>query len=280
VPLISSFDPWHSSLCTCPPKLTINPYTGCDHNCLYCYASSYIPNHREARLKKSLLSILRREVTKVNGKLLTMSSSSDPYPTIERELGLTRQCLKIISTSNCRLQIFTKSDMITRDVDLLTKMPCTVALTITTINEEIAKILEPKAPSPSKRLKAIETLTAEGIPIIVRVDPIIPFLNDDPSQLLSELAGLGVKHITSSTYKVKNDNWNRLHKALPEITEKLAPLYFKQGEKLGGSIILPEEIRHKLMKNLQELANWHGMKFGVCREGFSELNTANVMAHG
>jgi DNA repair photolyase len=274
VPLISRFDPWRSGLCTCPPKLSFNPYTGCDHECLYCYATSYIPNHRTLRTKKSLFPTLRREIGRLNGEILAMSSSSDPYPTIESELGLTRQCLTVIAQSSCRLQVFTKSDIVARDADLFSEIPCTVALTITTDDDQLAAIIEPKAPAPSKRLKAIQTLTERGIPVIVRVDPVIPTLNDNPATLIRTLAELGVKHITSSTYKVKADNWMRLTQALPETAEKLRPLYYTPGETQAGNRLLPREIRVKLMKNIRELAQAHGMQFGTCREGLPELNTA------
>jgi DNA repair photolyase len=273
VPLISRFDPWRSSLCVCPPKVTFNPYTGCDHQCLYCYATSYIPNHRELRLKKSLLTTLRREVAKLNGEIVAMSTSSDPYPTIEAERGITRQCLKIINQSCCRLQVFTKSDLVARDSDLLSEIPSVVCLTITTLDDELAKVIEPNAPSSSKRLKAIETLVAKGVPVVVRVDPIIPFLNDDPKELLSTLAGLGVKHITSSTYKVKADNWRRLTEALPQIAEQLFPLYFTVKEKASGNRLLPKEYRFKLIKNMHDTAIKNGMEFGACRESFPELST-------
>jgi DNA repair photolyase len=187
LPLISRFDPWHSGLCTCPPKRTFNPYTGCDHRCLYCYATSYISNHQTLRTKKNLLPTLRRELSKLNGEILAMSSSSDPYPTAEAELGLTRQCLKIVAESNCRLQVFTKSDTVARDADLLAQIPSTVAITITTDDDHLAAIIEPKAPPPSRRLKAIQTLNAHGIPVIARIDPIIPTLNDNPTHLIQTL---------------------------------------------------------------------------------------------
>ena len=273
MPLISHFDPWRSAHCTCPAKLTFNPYTGCDHHCLYCYATSYIPNHTELRQKKSLLPTLRREAARLNGEVLALSTSSDPYPTVEAELGITRQCLKILSQSSCRLQVFTKSDIVVRDADLLSKMSSVVCLTITTLDDALAAVIEPNAPSPSKRLKAIETLVAHGVPVVVRMDPIIPTLNDDPQQLLSALAALGVKHITSSTYKVKADNWMRLKEALPQTAEKLYPLYFTQGEKSAGNRLLPKELRFKLVKNMHDLALKNGMQFGACREGFPELST-------
>jgi DNA repair photolyase len=203
-----------------------------------------------------------------------MSSSSDPYPTVEAELGLTRQCLRIIARSNCRLQVFTKSDIVARDADLLSQIPCTVALTITTSDDQLAAIIEPKAPAPSKRLKAIQTLTEHSIPVIVRVDPIIPTLNDNPAELIRILAELGVKHITSSTYKIKPDNWMRLTHSLPETAEKLRPLYYTQGEIQTGNRILSREFRFELMKKIADIAQAHGMRFGACREGIVELNTA------
>jgi DNA repair photolyase len=274
VPLISRFDPWRSSLCTCPPKLTLNPYSGCDHHCVYCYASSYIPRFNECRPKKQLLQSLRREAAKLKGETVSISNSSDPYPRMEATAGLTRRCLEILSESNCRIQIITKSNLVIRDDDLMSKVPSTVALTITTLDSEVASRLEPYAPPPAERLRAAEDLISKGVPVSVRIDPVIPLVNDQPDKLVAALASIGVKHVTSSTYKIKPDNWRRFTAAMPSVAEKLAPLYFKQGEKLGGSTLLPRDLRLKLMKNIRHLATANGMKFGVCREGLAQLNTA------
>jgi len=84
-----------------------------------------------------------------------MSNSSDPYPPMERRLKLSRKCLQILSKANCKLQIITKSDLVVRDIDVLKKMRSMVAMTITTIDKEMARKLEPKAPSPSRRLKEL-----------------------------------------------------------------------------------------------------------------------------
>jgi DNA repair photolyase len=108
----------------------------------------------------------------------------------------------------------------------------------------------------------------------VRIDPIIPTVNDQPQKLIATLASIGVKHITCSIYKAKADNWKRLTEAMPQLAEKLKPLYFVQGEKIGGSALLPKELRFKLLKNTRDLAEAHGLKFGVCREGLAQLNTA------
>jgi DNA repair photolyase len=274
VPLISKFDPWRSSLCTCPLKLTFNPYTGCDHQCVYCYASSYIPNFSDCRPKKKLLAVLEREAAKLNGETISIANSSDPYPHAEASEGLTRLCLEILARSNCKIQIITKSNLVVRDYDLLSKAPATVALTITTDDDDLARLIEPFAPLPSQRLRATHDLIKAGVPVSVRIDPIIPFVNDQPQELIADLASIGVRHLTCSTYKAKPDNWRRLTQAMPEVTEKLKPLYFQHGEKIGGNTLLPKELRFKLLKNMRDLAVAKGMKFGVCREGLAGLNTA------
>jgi len=252
VALISRFDPWRSSMCTCPPKLTFNPYTGCDHGCVYCYASSYIPKFASCRPKKGLLERLWREAAKLKGETIS----------------------EILAESDCRIQIITKSTLVIRDDDVLSKVPSTVALTITTDDSEVARLLEPHAPSPHARLRAAEDLIGKGIPVSVRIDPVIPFVNDKPERLVAALASIGVKHVTSSTYKIKPDNWRRFSVAMPAVAEKLKPLYFKQGEKIGGYTLLSRALRFKLMKNIRDLAIANGMHFGVCREGLAELNTA------
>ena len=274
VTLISPFDPWCSRLCTCPPKLTLNPYTGCNHACLYCYASSYVPEFSKCRVKKDLVRRLEREAVCLRGETVSLSNSSDPYPSLEGETGLTRDCLKVLARAECRVQIITKSPLVVRDVDLLTRFPSMVSVTITTDDDEAAKLIEPQAPLPAARLKAVETLLAKGVPTSVRIDPLIPFFNDEQERLVESLASMGVKHITSSTYKVKADNWRRLSRALPALAEKLVPLYFEQGRKMGGSFYLPEGIRFQLLSSIAVLAKKHGIRFGVCREGLSGLNVA------
>jgi DNA repair photolyase len=245
VALISRFDPWRSSMCTCPPKLTFNPYTGCDHGCVYCYASSYIPQFAKCRPKKGLLERLQREATKLKGETVSISNSSDPYPRLEATAGLTRRCLEILAESNCRIQIITKSNLVIRDDDLLSKVSSTVALTITTEDAEVARLLEPNAPPPNERLRAAEDLVSKSIPVSVRIDPVIPFVNDQPKKLVATLASIGVKHVTTSTYKVK-----------------------------PGNTLLPRDLRFTLMKSIRDLTAANGMQFGVCREGLVQLNTA------
>ena len=271
--LLSVFDPWNSQLCNCPSKLTFNPYTGCDHGCLYCYASSYIPHFHDCRPKKNLLPRLKREIRCLNGELVSMSNSSDPYPQLEQKTGLTRKCLEILKGSCCKLQIVTKSDLVTRDIDILQQFPCVVSITVVTMDDELSSKLEPGAPVSSNRLKAIETLVDEDIPVTVRIDPIIPFLNDDFAVLMKTVANLGVLHVTCSSYKIKPDNWKRFSTVFTKTAKKLNPYYFCDGERIGRSIYLPRSMRFDLMKKAKSLADENCLKFGCCREDFN-LNSA------
>ena len=171
--------------------------------------------------------------------------------------------------------MITKSHMVTRDVDILSKIKACVSITITTLNEEIAKKLEPKAPLPSKRIKALEILNEKGIPTVVRLNPTIPFLNEKEIEDIIEIsASIGVKHLVSSTYKVRLDNWKRFSLAFPEISEKLKDFYFKYGERISNSFYLPKEIRFRLMKKVREACEKNKISFSCCREGFFELNTS------
>ncbi|MEM3443133.1 MAG: radical SAM protein [Candidatus Bathyarchaeia archaeon] len=275
VGLISPFDPWRSRFCSCPPKLTFNPYTGCDHACVYCYASSYIPKFFFCRPKKDLIPKLEKEAVKLKGELISVANSSDPYPNLEAELGLTRKCLEVLTKHNCKLQIITKSTLVLRDVDLLEKKPSMVSLTITTMDDELAKVIEPHASLSSERLKAAEILVNKGIPTSIRIDPIIPFVNDNQENLIRTLSSIGIRHITVSTYKVKPDNWQRLSIALPKAAEKLKSLYFANGEKIGRYVYLPKSLRLEIIEKMRLTAEKYGIKFGACREGLSHLNTAS-----
>jgi DNA repair photolyase len=221
-----------------------------------------------------LIPKLRREASKLGGETISIANSSDPYPNLDAETGLMRKCLEILSRHNCKVQIVTKSSLVVRDVDLLRRIPSTVSLTITTDDDQLAELIEPHAPKPSKRLKTVETLVEHGIPTSVRVDPIIPRVNDNPESLIEKLAQIGVRHVTSSTYKVRPDNWRRFMATSPEKAEKLRGLYFERGERIGRYIRLPRDLRFKLMKTVASLAQKHGLKFGTCREGLSQLNTA------
>lgn len=273
--VIKPFDPWRGRFCTCPRKFSFDPYTGCEHGCLYCYASSYIRRFHECRPKKDLLKLVRGDIPRLpENTLISMSNSSDPYPPMECELGLTRCCLEEFQRRNLRILVITKSDLVLRDLDLLRRLRCAVTLTITTLDNYLASRLEPSAPPPSRRLHAVERLSSEGIRVGVRIDPIIPHLNDEGvKDLLKEARDAGAIHITSSTFKPRSDSWVRVEAAFPDIAERLRPLYFEEGERVARSYYLPKPMRFRLMKMVADECRKLGLTFACCREGFIELNT-------
>ncbi|MEM1575120.1 MAG: radical SAM protein [Nitrososphaerota archaeon] len=274
--IINLFDPWKSKLCSCPIKYSFSPYTGCPHNCLYCYASSYIPNFFMCRPKKDIVKKLMNNIKKIDKKIyISIANSSDPYPPLEKELKLTRECLNLLINNGFKILLITKSDIVKRDIDILSKAKVCVSFSITTLDENKAKKLEPNAPLPKERLNAAQKLIENDIPVSIRLDPIIPLINDDEIEnLIKEISDIGVKHVTSSTYKARVDNWRRMSKVFPEEMKKLEKLYFKDGERISNSYYLPKEIRYKIMKKVKNACDKYGITFASCREGFYELNTS------
>lgn len=274
--VIRNFDPWGDELCTCPKKYSFSPYTGCDHRCLYCYITSYIPRAFDSRPKKDLIERVKRDLNHIDRhRVISMSNSSDPYPPIEAKLGLTRSCLELFAREGCRVLVITKSDLVARDADLLVQMPIVVSVTITTLDEKLSRRLEPNAPSPRRRLNAIEKLVDRGVPVAIRLDPIIPFLNDDGMEdVIKAGASQGIKHVTSSTFKPRFDSWRRIQNAFPDVAARLAPLYFSQGERHRRSWYLPQKLRLELMSRARVACDKHGLTFATCREGMPELTTA------
>jgi len=262
------FDPWKSPWCTCPPKLSLNPYTGCPHGCLYCYAASYIPRFQECRPKQDLHKRLGREVRKIlPGSLIAMSNSSDPYPFLEQELELSRGCLRIMKERGLRVQVVTKSDLVTRDIDLLSGMLSSVAITLTTLRADLSLRLEPKAPLPGKRLDAIRFLVDRGVPVSARIDPIIPGLNDfEINDVVRAACQAGATHIISSTFKARPLSLGRVCSAFHLEGESLKILY-RSGERRDGHLLLPAEQRRRLMQEGERAANKEGATFSCCREG-------------
>lgn len=260
--IIRPFDPWKSDLCTCPEKYSLNPYTGCDHKCVYCYITGYIKDAFTCRPKENLVKRLKNELKKIDRKMIvSMANSSDPYPRLERTLGLTRRVLELFAREKIRFQIVTKSHIVVRDIDLLKDSRCCVAVTITTMDALVAKNLEPGAPPPEKRVEALRELKDAGIPVSVRIDPVIPGLTD-PLQVLDEVQFSD--HVTASTLKLRPDALKRMKDVYPEVTERMKLLCT---ERIGNALYLPRKMREELLGELKEKCEEYGISFGTCREG-------------
>jgi DNA repair photolyase len=290
---IKPFDPWRSPLCTCPMKWVVHPYTGCAHACVYCYASNYIPKHSTPRPKKAITYDIVRDLKLLpSGALVELSSSSDPYTPPEANLQFTRKVLQLLLEGGMRVLITTKRDLVLRDLDILEKFRSrvAVAITITTLSNSLAKVLEPGAPLPSERLKAIEVLSRHGIAVTLRLDPIIPMLNDEYDNIqniIRAAAKAGVVQVTTSTYKAKPKDFKRVYEAArmlqgSSVAEELRYLYYSDSKAmtLQGYRYLREELRLNCIKFVKEVAEREGLAFASCREGFAHLHTPGIACDG
>jgi len=220
------------------------------------------------RTKKDFLKKLQEDVKNMDkNKMVSLSNSSDPYPRVEKKLGVTRKTLDFLARNQIKYQIITKSDLVTRDIDIFKESRCCVAVTITTLNKEVAEKLEPNASSPTERVKALKKLHQNNILITLRIDPIIPFINDTETESLINKLSF-VDHVTASTFKPRRDSWKRFSKVFPDIAEKLREHYFIKGEKRGNSWYLPKNMRFKLLSKVKQAAENEGISFGSCRENF------------
>jgi DNA repair photolyase len=186
---------------------SINPYRGCEHGCIYCFAR---PNHEylgfsagldfetKILVKTDAPDLLRRELASPQWKpqVIAISGVTDAYQPIERRLQLTRRCLEVLVEFRNPVVIITKNELVARDVDLLRELAkvegILVFISVTSLDSELAGELEPRASHPARRLAAIESLAAAGIPVGALVAPVIPGLTDhEMPAILSAVARAG-----------------------------------------------------------------------------------------
>ncbi len=204
-----------------PFNKSLNPYRGCEHGCAYCYArptheylgfnagidfeSRIMVKHEAPRLLEAALSSPRWQP-----ECLAMSGVTDCYQPVERRLGITRGCLGVLARFRNPVGIVTKNALVTRDLDLLREMNqwqgCAVMITITTLDADLARKLEPRAASPRQRLETIGKLAEAGIPVGVMTAPIIPGLNDEGvPEILQQAADHGA---TGAGYTLLRLPWS------------------------------------------------------------------------
>jgi len=182
---------------------SINPYRGCEHGCIYCYAR---PTHAylghspgldfETKIyaKVNAPELLEQELARRNyvPKTIALGAVTDPYQPVERERGISRRILEVLDRASHPVGIVTKSAGIVRDIDILARMAerdlARVAISITTLDRHLARSMEPRAATPSRRLDAIRQLSAAGVPVTVLTAPIIPALNDSEMESILEAA--------------------------------------------------------------------------------------------
>jgi DNA repair photolyase len=223
---------------------SINPYRGCEHGCVYCYAR---PTHAymglspgldfESKLfvKPNAAALLREELTapKYVARTIALGTNTDPYQPIERDYRITRQILEVLAEFKHPVGIVTKSATVLRDIDILKPLAemglVKVALSITTLDGELARAMEPRASAPMKRLAALEILSKAGIPTVVMMGPIIPGLNDSEIEsILKAARNAGVREagytMLRLPHEVKDVFKDWLAKEYPDRAAKIMSL--------------------------------------------------------
>ena len=235
---------------------SLNPYRGCSHGCIYCYAR---PTHEylsfsagldfETRIlvKEDAPELLRRELSspRWQPQVLVLSGVTDAYQPIERKLGLTRRCLEVLVEFRNPVGIVTKNHLVTRDADLLAELArydaASVALSITSLDPKLQRVMEPRTSVPARRLAAIETLAEAGVPVGVMVAPLIPGLNDHEMPAILDAAARAGARFAGFTvlrlpYAVKDLFVAWLERHFPERKEKvLGRVRAMRGGKLNES---------------------------------------------
>jgi DNA repair photolyase len=172
---------------------SLNPYRGCEHGCPYCYARPYheylgfssgLDFETRIVVKENAAELLREELRSPNWKpeVLALSAITDAYQPVENRLGITRQCLQVLADFRNPVGIITKNHLVTRDLDILAGMAadglCSAHISVTSLDPELSRRMEPRASPPAHRLDAIAKLAQAGIPTGVVIAPVIPGLND------------------------------------------------------------------------------------------------------
>jgi len=270
---------------------SINPYVGCAFGCAYCYARD---THRWTleragdvgkRIAESMpawLAFERRVLVKENaaqrvrealqtsrspkaGESVVIGSATDPYQPAERRFRVTRSVLEALThTRGLRISIITKSPLVTRDIDVLARLTqrgkMSVHLTITTLDRELARRLEPRAPTPEARLRAVKRLADAGIDVSVNCMPVLPGITDNPtalSDLVAKVAEAGATQLAACALRLRAASKRRYLPFVREWFPELAPSYEKtyaQGAYAG------ERYREGLAAFIEKLCRKHGLR--------------------
>lgn len=266
---------------------TINPYSGCSFNCLFCYirGSKYgIHMDKSLNIKTNAVELLDKKLSALAKKgrygIIVMSSATDPYVQIEKDYKLTRKILETILKHRFPLHVITRSNLVTRDFDLLSKinesaiMPenlegklnhrAFITFSFSTLDDNIARIFEPGATSPSQRLETVKLTLDAGFHSGISLMPLLPYITDTKESLefmFREFSKTGVKYIFADTLTLFGDTtadsrtlvMNAVKKHYPQFTEKYERFF-------GKYFYMPASYRNALHKKLAELRNLYDIK--------------------
>ncbi len=281
-------------------EATLNPYRGCEHGCIYCYArpgheylglSSGLDFESKIFVKYEAARLLEGELSspKWQPKTIFFSGVTDCYQPIERELKITRQCLEVLADFKNPVGVITKNHLVARDIDLLSDMAswhgAYVTLSITSLDGHLARTMEPRASQPHLRLKAIESLASAGIPVGIMIGPAIPGLNDhEIPAILKAAADAGARsaHYTMIRlpHAVKDHFQTWLNEHFPDRAQRVlnhirdtrgGKLYESAfGSRMRGEGVYADQVEHMM--------TLFKKRYGLTRKGFP-LSTDNFNRH-
>jgi DNA repair photolyase len=285
---------------------SINPYRGCEHGCIYCYArpaheyfglSLGLDFETKIFVKEDAPHLLRKELSSPKWKpqAIALSGNTDPYQPAERHFQLTRECLRVLSEFRNPVAVVTKNYLVTRDIDILKTLSeynaALVAVSVTTLDPNLARAMEPRTSQPDYRLKAIQKLSENTIPTMVMIAPVIPGLTDhEIPNIIQRAVDAGAEQagyiMLRLPYGVKElfQNWleahcpNKKNKVLSRIAS-IRGGNLNSNEfyaRMKGNGIFAEQIR-KIFELACRRAGIGGNKFELSKENFRRLGTSEQL---
>ena len=264
-------------------KNSMNIYRGCTHGCIYCDSRStcYGMEHdfENVAVKRNAPALLEDTLRRKRERcMIGTGAMSDPYQPLEQTLQLTRRCLKLIAHYRFGVTVLTKSDLVLRDLDILKRInaqtKCVVQMTLTTFDEDLCRIVEPNVCTTKRRLEVLRTLCDAGIPTVVWLCPILPFINDTPENLdgiLSSCFDAGVKGILcfQMGMTLRTGDREYYYAKLDEHFPLMKQRYIRS---FGNAYILNSPWHAALMKQYRAACRSHHVLHGTTSI-FSYLNT-------
>jgi len=254
---------------------TANPYNGCGHRCVYCYATfEWFPNfYDELQVKVNFPTVLSRQLWEnYIDKPIFLSSATDPYQPLEQKFRLTRKTIEILQHHRVPYYVFTKSAGVLRDLELHSRYRdnCIIVWSLTTVNQRVKRLVEPFSSPPQAVLRAMRELSYAGVTVGANIDPIIPGLTDLEGwveEVVDAVAESGGSFVATGALRLRRDIWERLRRLLQsagmedvaKYLERIYPLAIKEGAYADPPSWYVEE----LVKRVEIRAKRRGLAYGI-----------------